>query len=191
VHADTELRVLSVTEFRILSARNSLYSDCPLKNSFHLQFSVRLLFIAMASECCIRGFQWNGAPTGREERLADNNAYVSGSNPTVAIMVISDLLGWTFINERLLCDQYAKEAEAIVYMPDYFGGEVVPSDILRDFSRWGEFDLKAWSERNSPEVRGPEILAYVNPALSLISARHISATFEIRAFFCCEVELMS
>lgn len=72
------------------------------------------------SECCIKGFEWGGQPIGKESKLANNNAYVTGSNPDVAIMVISDLFGWTFTNTRLLCDHYAKEADATVYMPDLY-----------------------------------------------------------------------
>ena len=70
------------------------------------------------SECCVRGFQWNGSPSGKEARLADNDAYVTGTNSKVAILVIADLFGWTFINTRLLSDDYAKEADATVYVPD-------------------------------------------------------------------------
>jgi hypothetical protein len=72
----------------------------------------------MSSQCCLQGFQWNGTPTGKESTLADNKAYVTGSNPDVAIMVIPDLFGWTFVNERLLSDHYAKEVDATVFMPD-------------------------------------------------------------------------
>ena len=72
------------------------------------------------SECCFRGFEWNGNPSGKEARLANNDAYVAGSNSRVAIMVIADLFGWTFVNTRLLSDHYAKEADATVYMPDLY-----------------------------------------------------------------------
>jgi hypothetical protein len=70
------------------------------------------------SQCCLQGFEWDGTPNGKESTLANNKAYVTGSNPDVAIMVIADLFGWTFINERLLSDHYAKEADATVFMPD-------------------------------------------------------------------------
>jgi hypothetical protein len=72
----------------------------------------------MSHQCCLQGFEWEGTPTGKESTLAINKAYVTGSNPDVAIMVIADLFGWTFINERLLSDHYANEVDATVYMPD-------------------------------------------------------------------------
>ncbi len=67
---------------------------------------------------CIQGFEWNGNPSGNEARLANNNAYVTGTSSKVAILVIADIFGWTFVNTRLLSDHYAKEADATVYVPD-------------------------------------------------------------------------
>jgi dienelactone hydrolase len=40
-----------------------------------------------------------------------------------------------------------------------FGGEVLDSGMLADLSRWGEFDIRAWGERNSKEKRWPSILS--------------------------------
>lgn len=64
------------------------------------------------------GFEWDGQPSGTESSVAKNAAYVTGSNPDAAILVIADLFGWTFRNTRLLSDAYAYEAEATVYLPD-------------------------------------------------------------------------
>jgi dienelactone hydrolase len=70
------------------------------------------------SDCCTKGFKWDGEPKGREMTLSDNTAYVTGSNSEVAVLVIHDLFGWTFPNIRLLADAYAEEADATVYVPD-------------------------------------------------------------------------
>ncbi|KAI1809219.1 putative endo-1,3-1,4-beta-D-glucanase [Poronia punctata] len=109
------------------------------------------------SECCIRGIQWDAAPIGSETELAGKSCYVSGSNSSVAVMIIHDLWGWTFKNTRLLADHYAKEIGATVYVPDFFSGEILPRDILSDESRWSELDLPAFDARNSKSVRFPEI----------------------------------
>jgi len=74
--------------------------------------------MAAQASCCLSGFQWDGTPTGAEDAIANNKAYVAGDNSDVAVLVIADLFGWTFINERLLCDHYAAEVGATVYMPD-------------------------------------------------------------------------
>ncbi|KAJ5713153.1 Alpha/Beta hydrolase protein [Penicillium malachiteum] len=113
------------------------------------------------SECCTKGFKWDGEPKGHETSLSGNNTYVTGTNSSVAILVIHDLFGWTFPNIRLLADSYAEGANATVYAPDFFGGEVLPSDIVsKDPSEWGPLDLAAFSARNSKEVREPEIVAF-------------------------------
>lgn len=74
--------------------------------------------MATVTDCCLKGFNWEGTPEGQESKLGENPAYVSGTNKDVAIMVIHDLFGWTFPNLRLLTDHYAKEANATAYLPD-------------------------------------------------------------------------
>ncbi|KAL4785993.1 Alpha/Beta hydrolase protein [Aspergillus varians] len=122
----------------------------------------------MSSTCCLKTFQWNGTPTGRVDKLANNPAYIaepssssSASNndsPTTAILIVHDLLGWTFPNARLLADHYAAEANATVYVPDFFGGEVPPFEPLIA-GRFHEIDLPAFRAKNTREIREPEIFA--------------------------------
>ncbi|KAI0594174.1 putative hydrolase [Biscogniauxia sp. FL1348] len=111
------------------------------------------------SSCCVQGFNWEGTPGGRETKLGETSTYVSGSNPDAAVLVIHDLFGWTFPNLRLLADHYAKEADVTAYLPDFFGGEALPADILQDQSRWGEIDIESFCQRNSREARRDEIFA--------------------------------
>ncbi|KAH8894410.1 alpha/beta-hydrolase [Thozetella sp. PMI_491] len=111
-------------------------------------------------ECCVKGFEWSGTPSGKETKLDNHDAYVTGVNPEVAILVVHDAFGWTFRNTRLLADHYAREVNATVYVPDFFGGEILPSDVLRDLRRLGELDMKEFITRNSKEIRGPEILSF-------------------------------
>ena len=70
--------------------------------------------------CCVEGFEWNGIPSGREEKLGNHDAYVVGDNKEVAILVVHDVFGWTFTNTRLLADHYAREVNATVYLPDLY-----------------------------------------------------------------------
>ncbi|KAH6678628.1 dienelactone hydrolase family protein [Halenospora varia] len=112
------------------------------------------------SNCCLKGFTWNGTPTGRTSKLANNDTYVAGDNPERAILLIHDLFGWTFPNIRLLADHYAAETSSTVYAPDFFGGEVLPSNILtQDLSTWSSLglDLHAFIAKNTREIREPEI----------------------------------
>lgn len=72
----------------------------------------------MVSQCCLKGFNWGGQPTGKEAKLGKNDAYITGSNKDVAILIVPDVFGWTLNNTRLLADHYAKEADATVYVLD-------------------------------------------------------------------------
>jgi dienelactone hydrolase len=116
--------------------------------------------------CCLRSSLWSGAPTGTETTLPEapsNKVYVAkppaNSTSRVAILLVHDLLGWTFTNNRLLADAYAREADATVYLPNFFGDEVIPiDDILA--GRWDKIDVPGMTARNSREVREPEIVAF-------------------------------
>ena len=70
------------------------------------------------SSCCLSGFEWSGTPVGKETKLANNDAYVTGTNKDAAILLIHDVYGWTFGNTRLLADHFANEVGATVYVPD-------------------------------------------------------------------------
>ncbi|KAH8665940.1 dienelactone hydrolase family protein [Tricladium varicosporioides] len=113
------------------------------------------------SDCCLKGFTWNGTPIGRVSKLANNDAYVAGDNPNRAILLIHDLFGWTFPNIRLLADHYAAETSSTVYVPDFFGGEVPPSLIVQDPSTWLSlgFDVYSFIAKHSRAIREPEIFA--------------------------------
>ncbi|KAI1805103.1 dienelactone hydrolase family protein [Daldinia bambusicola] len=111
------------------------------------------------SKCCIKGFQWSGTPSGKVGKLADLDTYVAGDNPDAAVLLIHDVFGWTFPNLRLLADHFASEIGATVYLPDFFGGEVVeptPAILSGDFSG---FDFAGFTVRNSRAAREPEIFA--------------------------------
>jgi dienelactone hydrolase len=110
------------------------------------------------SSCCLKSFSWSGTPTGAESTLANNPTYITGSNPRVAILYVHDALGWRFPNARLLADHFAAEANATVYMPDFFGGEVLDSAAILE-ERWADIDLPGFMQRNARGVREPEIFA--------------------------------
>ncbi|KAL8787529.1 MAG: hypothetical protein Q9213_002187 [Squamulea squamosa] len=105
------------------------------------------------SNCCISGFSWNGTPSGRETKISDFNVYTAGENKDVAILFLHDIFGWTFRNNRLLADHFAKEVNATVLLPDFYNGEVVLEETIFDPEKFKNFDLNAWKERNGKENR--------------------------------------
>ncbi|KAH7141804.1 putative hydrolase [Dactylonectria macrodidyma] len=121
------------------------------------------------ADCCLKGLRWEAKTKGRDENVAGLNCYATGSNKDVAIIVIHDLFGWTFENIRILADHFAEEVDATVYVPDCFGGEVLPTDILLDRTRFNELDLGAFLKRNSRSVREPEIIRFAESLRSSYS----------------------
>ncbi|KAK5017493.1 endo-1,3-1,4-beta-D-glucanase [Cryomyces antarcticus] len=111
------------------------------------------------SECCKSGFSWGGTPVGKESTLADNKTYATGSNKDAAVLIVHDVFGWTLPNTRLLADHYAKEADVTVYLPDFFGGEVVSPETLEDPKKREAFNVMEFIGRNSKDIRKPEIFA--------------------------------
>jgi dienelactone hydrolase len=111
----------------------------------------------MSAPCCLKGFEWDGKPAGRVSKLSNNDAYISGSNPNAAVMIIHDLMGWSYPNVRLLADHYAREVGVTVYVPDFFNGEVLPFEHIIK-GEWHKINLASFMEKNSREIREPEML---------------------------------
>ncbi|GME44837.1 dienelactone hydrolase family protein [Neofusicoccum parvum] len=111
--------------------------------------------------CCLTGTPHPGTPVGRTGTLSSNRAYITGTNPRAAILLIHDLLGWTFPNTRLLADHYAQHASATVFVPDFFDGAALPAaPLLAGPAHWGpELDVAGFVARNAREVREPEVVA--------------------------------
>ena len=108
------------------------------------------------SNCCLKSFAWDGTPTGQVSKLGKLDTYITGTNSARAVLFVHDALGWTFPNARLLADHYAAEVDATVYVPDFFGGEVLPFEPILA-GRFHEVDFAGFLSRNSREIREPEI----------------------------------
>ncbi|KAK8079526.1 hypothetical protein PG997_007344 [Apiospora hydei] len=108
------------------------------------------------TDCCTKGFEWEGTPTGTEAKLGNNDTYITGNSPDVAVLLVHDLYGWKFPNVRLLADHWAREANATVYVPDFFGGEAVDLSLL-EANRWDL--IRPFIAKNTREIREPEIFA--------------------------------
>jgi dienelactone hydrolase len=111
------------------------------------------------SPCCFQGFQWEGSPVGRTDKLTNLDTYITGDNPSAAVLIIHDVFGWTFPNIRLLADHFAKEANVTAYVPDVFGGKILDYDLCHQ-ERYKEAGVDDFLKRNSREIREPQILAF-------------------------------
>jgi dienelactone hydrolase len=69
-----------------------------------------------------------GQPVGSEETIHGLNTYITGNktSPRAIIVMYSDVFGLELPNNKLIADQYAKNTDYLVYMPDFFKGDPVP-----------------------------------------------------------------
>jgi dienelactone hydrolase len=75
---------------------------------------------------CITGFIHDGEPKGTVTSIAGLPTYVAKpintrGKPGV-IVIVPDVFGWEFINNRLLADAYAEKSGRTIYLPDFMNG---------------------------------------------------------------------
>ncbi|KAL6406398.1 putative dienelactone hydrolase family protein [Ilyonectria robusta] len=80
----------------------------------------------MSCPDCFRGPVSNTQTKGIETTIHGVPTYVAepenGAIPKGIIVVITDAFGWKFVNNRVLCDRYAKRGGFLVYCPDFMNG---------------------------------------------------------------------
>lgn len=80
----------------------------------------------MSCSDCFRGGVSNNHPSGTETTIHGLPTYVAqpedGITPKGIIVMITDAFGWDFVNNRVLCDHYAKKGGFLVYCPDFMNG---------------------------------------------------------------------
>ncbi|PGH05031.1 hypothetical protein AJ79_06918 [Helicocarpus griseus UAMH5409] len=107
--------------------------------------------------CCCRTFDWGGKPAGTEKVYGNVTTYVTGHTSNKAVLVVHDLLGWEYVNLRLLADHYAREVGATVFIPDFFhGSKLAKGDVLSD--DFDKDELDSFLKKNSPEKSVSEAL---------------------------------
>ncbi|KAF2231720.1 dienelactone hydrolase family protein [Viridothelium virens] len=89
----------------------------------------------MANTCCASGtIHIRTQPTGQVTQLHGYDCYIaSPPNDTTTkgiIVFLPDAFGWTFPNNRLLCDAYAR-AGFLTYLPDVMDGRAVPPHVVK------------------------------------------------------------
>jgi len=75
---------------------------------------------------CVTGSIHSGTPTGKEDLVHGLQTYIAipGDDvvPKAIVVMIPDAFGWKMVNNRLLCDTYAKKGGYLVYLPDFMNG---------------------------------------------------------------------
>jgi dienelactone hydrolase len=83
----------------------------------------------MDSSCCVNpGAKQTHESQGYEEEIAGVNTYKTGQGKS-AIVVFTDVFGYSFPNTRKVADRFAEETGTIVLIPDCFHGEPMNINI--------------------------------------------------------------
>jgi dienelactone hydrolase len=85
----------------------------------------------MSCPACFQGKERTDAePTGTVSKVYGRDTYTaeppSGAQPKGIVVIIPDAFGWEFKNNRLLADEYARQGQFRVYLPDFMDGEYDP-----------------------------------------------------------------
>jgi len=93
----------------------------------------------MDPSCCTNpGAKQIHQSQGYEEEVAGVNTYKTGQGKS-AIVLFTDIFGYSFVNTRKVADRFAEETGTTVLIPDYFQGDPIdstkpnPQDLLPDW----------------------------------------------------------
>ncbi|CZT02943.1 related to dienelactone hydrolase family protein [Rhynchosporium agropyri] len=83
---------------------------------------------------CFKGSIHTGTPSGTVATIHGIQTYVAypeaGVTPKGLVVMITDAFGFDFVNNRMLCDAYAKKGGFLVYCPDFMNGHAMSSQCL-------------------------------------------------------------
>ncbi|KAH5734214.1 hypothetical protein HBI17_202910 [Parastagonospora nodorum] len=88
------------------------------------------------AKCCISGVLHTGTPVGSIKTIGKTQAYLSypkDSSTHHAILLLTDVYGYTFPNTRLIADQFAARGYFTI-IPDLFQGREVSFPAPDDFN---------------------------------------------------------
>ncbi|TKA72346.1 hypothetical protein B0A55_06766 [Friedmanniomyces simplex] len=83
--------------------------------------------------CCATGSLHSGEAKGRLEKVHGLECYIADApsgNPDGIIVIIPDAFGIALANNKILADEYAKKANAQVFLPDFMNGFVLPGEVM-------------------------------------------------------------
>jgi len=108
----------------------------------------------MTSECCLKGVQDHGTPTGSITKIAGLDVYVAepANFDGKAVLFLHDIFGLPFLNNKLLSDDYAKLGNVRVYLPDLFHGDAPSPSMLESPEQRAKFDFAAFKAKHPEEI---------------------------------------
>ena len=89
-------------------------------------------------------------------------------HPSVAILLITDVIGHRFNNAQLIADQFAANGY-LTYMPDAFFGDPIP------LNRPPGFEMQEWLKRHTVERTEPVVQKFVKHLREKEGAKKLGA----------------
>ena len=79
--------------------------------------------------CADPGAKQSHEIQGKEEKIGGINTYKTGQGKS-AIVMFTDIFGYSFINAQKLADSFAQGSGTTVFILDYFNGDPISPDTL-------------------------------------------------------------
>jgi dienelactone hydrolase len=123
--------------------------------------------------CADPGAKQTHQSQGDEEDIAGINTYKTGQGKS-AIVLFTDIFGYSFPNTRKVADRFAEETGTTVLIPDCFQGDPVNINLpnYRD-------TLPDWSKRHPMT----EVCAIAGNFISTIKEHYQSIQVKLKIFF--------
>ncbi|KIJ57133.1 hypothetical protein M422DRAFT_23237 [Sphaerobolus stellatus SS14] len=122
---------------------------------------------------CVKGVRHEGTPTGKIEKIAGVDVYVtipSGEfEKTKALLYLPDALGVSLWNAQLFADDFALNGLQ-TYVIDLFNGDPVPLSVLENPEGFKTFDVKGWIGKHDESATRP----LLDPVIAALKERGIT-----------------
>ncbi|CAK7242769.1 MAG: hypothetical protein STHCBS139747_004270 [Sporothrix thermara] len=133
----------------------------------------------MSCPDCFTGSVKDGEPRGKVITLHGLQAYatepVDGRMPKGIIVIIPDVFGWEFVNNRLLADHYADRGDYKVYLPEFMAGKAAPASMI---------DSMRGLSHGSIFIKPYHLACVMSSFVPFILTNRISKSYpRVRAFF--------
>ncbi|CUM62991.1 uncharacterized protein PRCAT00000552001 [Priceomyces carsonii] len=117
--------------------------------------------------CCTQGNFHEGESMGHYKNLFGLDTYQIGEengNDRI-IVILTDIFGYKFNNNKLIADELAKVGKYHVLVPDLFNGDAIPPDFKVDFIQW--------KAAHSPDKVGPLVKNYLDTLCKELSPKFL------------------
>jgi len=120
-------------------------------------------------KCCTVGVKHEGEANGQIKNIGDTPtyfAYPSDKSTQNAVLILTDVIGYDFINAQLIADQFAANGYLVV-MPDLFHGDPVKLNPPENFN------IMDWIKNHGTEQVDPIVEAAIKELRGPLGAKRI------------------